>query len=111
MISSTIPLHQSADVGGAIREWRRGAGLSQAGLAERIGTTQSAVSRWEHGREEPRLSTLAAILRGCGLAGELVVGEDVDRAQIRRHLALTPRQRLEGLANVSRLRTTAKRIG
>lgn len=108
-MTSSLPLTKAALVGEAIREWRRAAGLSQAGLAERIGTTQSAVSRWEHGREEPRLSTLAAILGGCGLVGELVIGEDVDRAQIRRHLALTPRQRLEGLANVSRLRTTARR--
>lgn len=107
--SYTFPLHQSADLGGAIREWRRAAGLSQSGLAERLGTTQSAVSRWEHGREEPRLSTVVAILGGCGLAGELVVGEGVDRAQIRAHLALSPNRRLEGLANLSRLRATATR--
>lgn len=110
-MTGSLLLTKATDIGGAIRAWRRAAGLSQAGLAERIGTTQSAVSRWEHGREEPRLSTLAAILGGCGLAGELVIGEGVDRAQIRAHLTLTPRQRLEGLANVSRLRTTAKRSG
>jgi transcriptional regulator with XRE-family HTH domain len=109
--TTSIPLTRIDAVGAAIREWRRAAGLSQAALAERIGTTQSAVSRWEHGHEEPRLSTLVAILRGCGLTGELLIGEDVDRAQIRRQLALSPRRRLEGLTNVSRLRATAKRTG
>lgn len=104
-----IALTSLDHVAPAIRQWREAAGLSQQQLAERIGTTQSAISRWEHGRDEPRLSTLAAILRGCGLTGELVVGEDVDRAQIRQQLALTPRQRLDGLANVSRLRATATR--
>jgi transcriptional regulator with XRE-family HTH domain len=111
MTPTTIPLARIDAVGAAIRGWRLAAGLSQAGLAARIGTTQSAVSRWEHGHEEPRLSTLASILHGCGLSGELLIDEDVDRSQIRRQLALSPRQRLEGVANVSRLRAAAKRTG
>ena len=104
----SITLHRPGAVATAIGEWRRAAGLSQAQLAARLGTSQAAVSRWERGHDEPRLSTLASILRGCGLMGELLVGEDVDRAQIRHQLALTPRQRLEGLANVSRFRAAAR---
>ena len=37
---------------------RLGAGLTQKELAERIGTTQSAVARWENGVVVPRLDTL-----------------------------------------------------
>lgn len=86
-----------------IRRWRQTAGLTQAELAARLGTTQSAVSRWERGRDEPRLATLADILRACGLRGQLVIDVDVDRAQIRQQLAMSPRQRLASSVNVSRM--------
>jgi len=86
-----------------IHRWRQAAGLTQAELAARLGTTQSAVSRWENGHDEPRLATLAEILGACGLRGELVVDVDVDRAQIRQQLAMSPRQRLASSVNVSRM--------
>lgn len=86
-----------------IRRWRLSAGLTQAELAARLGTTQSAVSRWERGHDEPRLGTLADILAACGLRGELVIDVDVDRAQIRQQLAMSPRQRLASSVNVSRM--------
>lgn len=50
-----------------IREARRRAGLSQAELAGRIGTTQSAVARLERGRSAPSAERLAGIVRACGL--------------------------------------------
>lgn len=86
-----------------IREARRLAGLTQAELAARVGTTQSAVSRWERGDDEPRVSTLAKILHACGLEAELAfrARADVDRAQIREHLALTPSERLDVVENVA----------
>lgn len=107
----TLTLTRIEGLGTEIRRWRETAGLSQADLAERMGTSQSAVSRWESGRDEPRLSTLASILRACGLEGELRVGPGVDRAQIRQQLAMTPRQRLESVANVARLRSLSRRRG
>lgn len=107
MLGVSTGLAEPDTVPKAIRSWRQHAGLTQAQLARRVGTTQSAVSRWEHGHDEPRLGTLASILRACGLTGRLVVEADVDRAQIRQQLALSPRQRLETLANVSRLRSVA----
>jgi transcriptional regulator with XRE-family HTH domain len=94
-----------------IRSVRGRAGLSQAALAARLGTTQSVVSRWERGGDEPRLSTLERIARACG--GRLVVTvepDDVDRAQIRQHLAMSPAERLASVANVSRMLATARRI-
>lgn len=105
-----VSLTELDHLGTSIRVWRESAGLSQARLAERLGTTQSAVSRWENGRDEPRLSTLAAILRECELAGELTVAPGIDRAQIRQQLALSPRQRIESVANVNRLRSIGRRV-
>ncbi len=45
---------------------RKAAGLSQAALAARIGSTQSAVARMEAGRASPRLDTLRRIARATG---------------------------------------------
>lgn len=82
-----------------IREARLRAGLTQAELAERAGTTQSAVARWETGRARPSLETLARLARACGL--ELRVGfEEADSdstSLIERNLALGPDQRLDQL--------------
>ena len=97
-----------------IRDAREASGLSQSALAEKLSTTQSAVSRWERGHDEPRLSTLKSILRQCGrrlvLTSEVVTADDVDRAQIRQQLAMTPDERLESVANVSKFITSARRI-
>lgn len=90
-----------------VHDLRTRAGLSQADLARRIGTTQSAVSRWENGHDEPRWSTLEHVASACGLRATIVVDEDVDRAQLRAHLAMTPAGRLRAVANVSRLRSVA----
>jgi transcriptional regulator with XRE-family HTH domain len=108
MRPSRYQLTRTWPIGSEIKRWRSGAGLSQAELAVRLDTTQSVVSRWENGHDEPRLGTLAAILSACGLSAELVVDTGVDRAQIRQQLALTPRQRLEGVANLSRFTSLAR---
>ena len=50
-----------------IREARRRAGVSQAELARRIGTTQSAIARLERGKTEPSLKRVREILRALGL--------------------------------------------
>jgi transcriptional regulator with XRE-family HTH domain len=101
-----------ADVGALVREARRLAGLSQAQLADRIGTKQSVVSRWERGVDEPRLSTLARILQACGFEADLTFRrhDDEDRSQLRQLLAMEPRARLAGVANVSRMRSGAQRV-
>lgn len=51
---------------------RSEAGLTQAELAERMGTTQSAVARMEGGGTRPTLETLEKLAAAVG--GELVVG-------------------------------------
>jgi transcriptional regulator with XRE-family HTH domain len=49
-----------------LRDARRSAGLTQAGLAARLGTTQSAIARLEADGANPRIDTLARALRACG---------------------------------------------
>jgi transcriptional regulator with XRE-family HTH domain len=97
--------------GEIIRDARRRAGLSQAELARRVGTAQSALSRWERGHDEPRLSRLADVLRACGLRARLVFDDAdvVDRAQIRQQLALSPAERLASVTNLSRFVSAARR--
>jgi transcriptional regulator with XRE-family HTH domain len=51
---------------------RTEAGLTQAELAEKMGTTQSAIARMEGGGTRPTLETLERIAVAVG--GELVVG-------------------------------------
>lgn len=105
----TVPLDRP--VGAALRAVREEAGLTQQVLAGRLGTTQSAISRWERGHDEPRLSTVAEIVRACGGTASLVFDDGVDRARIRRRLALTPAQRLTEVVHLHRLASLARPIG
>jgi transcriptional regulator with XRE-family HTH domain len=98
--------------GRLIGEARRLGGLTQAELARRLGTTQSAVSNWERGRDTPRVDTLARILEACGFEADMTFRrlDDVDRTQIRENLAMTPAARLESVRNVSKLRARAQPV-
>ena len=98
--------------GRLIREARRLGGLTQADLARRLGTTQSAVSNWERGRDTPRVDTLARILEACGFEADMTFRrlDDVDRLQIRQNLAMTPAERLESVRNVAKLRAKARPV-
>jgi transcriptional regulator with XRE-family HTH domain len=50
-----------------LRQARDHAGLTQAELARRSGTSQSAISAYEAGRKDPTASTLARLLAGAGI--------------------------------------------
>jgi transcriptional regulator with XRE-family HTH domain len=54
--------------------------LTQAGLAERLGTTQSAIARLESESANPRLRTLSDALAACGR--ELVIDSTTRRSSI-----------------------------
>ena len=91
------------------------AGLTQAELAQRMGTTQSAVARLEMAGANPRLSTLERAIEALGRRLELqALQPDVDLAQIDRHLAMTPGQRLrsheDGARDLGRLLAIARRV-
>jgi transcriptional regulator with XRE-family HTH domain len=94
-----------------IREARRHAGLSQSALAERLGTTQSAVSDWERGRDTPRVDTLGRILEACGFEADLTFRrhDDVDRSQIVGALGATPATRLASNRNIAQFAQKGRR--
>lgn len=58
---------------------RNDAGLTQAQLAERMGTTQSAIARMEGGGVRPTLETLEKLARAIG--SDLIVGVGPDLSQ------------------------------
>ena len=104
--------------GELIRQARRESGLTQAELADRLETTQTAVARLERRGANPRMSTLRRALRATGheLALEVVaVNPAMDEAQLRAHLALTPSERAEAhdraYENVAETVHAARRVG
>ena len=61
-----------------IEDSRLAAGLTQAALARRAGTSQPTLSQYEAGLREPRAETLRRIVRAAGADLRLVVtGEPV----------------------------------
>jgi transcriptional regulator with XRE-family HTH domain len=76
--------------GELIREARRRAGLTQAQLAERLGTTQSAIARLERGATEPSYARVAEAVAACGLdlQPRLVPADDADWSVASTNLAV-----------------------
>ena len=88
--------------GELVREARKRAALTQAQLAERAGTTQSAIARLESGRTSPALEQVERLLRLCGfqLIVELAPYDDSDIVQAEAQLRRTPEDRARRLATV-----------
>jgi transcriptional regulator with XRE-family HTH domain len=83
-----------------IREARKRAGLTQRELAERAGSTQSSVARWESARSEPSFANVVRLLRLCGFVLDVRLelyddGLRDDWAQAQRRLRMSPGERLE----------------
>ena len=63
---------QQIDLALLVREMREGAGLTQAGLAKKIGTTQSVIARLEDAEYTGHsLAMLERIAAACGVALKL----------------------------------------
>ncbi len=79
----------ATEIGSLVREARRSAGLTQAALAETIGTTQPAIAKIESGRTLPRLDLLDRIARATGRPIILTLGAPArrpSRAELRRRV-------------------------
>jgi transcriptional regulator with XRE-family HTH domain len=87
--------------GQLIAEARKRAGLTQTELADRMGSHQSVVARWETGRTHPDFDTVVSVVRTAGfeLGIALHHGDQHDLALIRRELTLLPHQRLSGMVD------------
>lgn len=96
-----------------IREARRRAGLSQAQLAERMGTSQSTVARWETGRQMPRFDTVGRAVRACGF--DLTVGitpaDDQTETLLDDYLDMSVEQRVARLRATLRLERALQEAG
>lgn len=62
------------DTGTTLREARERAGITQAELARRTGTSQATISAYESGRKQPAVETFARLLAAAG--SRLVVEPD-----------------------------------
>ncbi|HET7310912.1 MAG TPA: helix-turn-helix transcriptional regulator [Mycobacteriales bacterium] len=100
--------------GELVREGRKRADLTQKELADRAGTTQSAIARLESGRSTPSLETVERLLRLCGfqLLVELAPYDDSDLRQAVASADLTPAERAARLGRtVRRLHAMRESIG
>jgi transcriptional regulator with XRE-family HTH domain len=88
--------------GNLVKEARRRAGLTQAQLAAKAGTTQSAIARLERGWTDPTFGQLQKVLKACGfsLLVRLDPYDDSDRAQAQGVLDTPVEDRLDQLADV-----------
>jgi transcriptional regulator with XRE-family HTH domain len=99
-----------------LRDARLAAGLTQAEVARRMGTTQPVVARLERPGANPRFATLERALRATGhrLAAAGQATPPVDETQIRERLLLTPAERLAAFRashrNVMALARKARRV-
>jgi transcriptional regulator with XRE-family HTH domain len=88
-------------LGRVLREARRGAGVTQRGLAIRTGIAAPAISRIENGHESPSFERFATCLRALGFEPTVelrtLAGSQADPAHLAAEAQLTPSQRLEGL--------------
>lgn len=94
-----------------VREARRRAGLSQAEVASRAGTTQSAIARLEAGRSAPSLERITELVRACGFDLEirLVPLDDSDRSVAQGNLRLGVDARLRQHAVALRFARAGRR--
>lgn len=84
-------------IGELVAKTRRAEGLTQADLARRIGTTQSAIARLETGRSNPTVGTVERALRACGHTLEpraKAFRDSVDESLIAAGMRMTPAERL-----------------
>ena len=93
------------DVSKLLKDARRGAGLSQAALAERLGISQAAVAKLERPGANPTVETLDRVLWAAGQRLVLSVAPrstGVDESLIRRQLERTPAERIAGIEEMYR---------
>lgn len=50
------------------KEWREALGLSQQQVADRLGTTDVTIGRWEGGSRRPDLGALTALCEALGIS-------------------------------------------
>ena len=62
------------DLGEKIRKARESAGMTQEELAGILGTTQIAISRWEHNNRTPNVITFGKLCSAIGASADELLG-------------------------------------
>ncbi len=75
------------EVAEILRAARARAGLTQAALARRAGTSQATISAYEHGRKEPSVATLGRLLAAAGSRLTVAPGSNAVVRPTRQQLA------------------------
>ena len=97
-------------IGALVKEMRRHAQLTQRELAERAGTSQSAIAKLEQGESNPTIDTIERWARAAGFAVQFTLvplpvvdpvveryKRDVDRSLLRENLRMSVHERLRSL--------------
>jgi transcriptional regulator with XRE-family HTH domain len=95
-----MPSDYGRDPSFMLKAARLRAGLTQAELARRLGVSQAAVAKLESPRANPTVDTLDRALRATGHRLRLDAeghSPGVDESLIRRHLELSPAERIRGI--------------
>jgi transcriptional regulator with XRE-family HTH domain len=96
-----------------VRQLRHAAGLSQRALAQRAGTSQPAIARYEQGAATPSWETIERIASACGRWVRIssgIVPDPHDIALSETLLRLTPAERLRALHRFARLKGIAQDV-
>jgi transcriptional regulator with XRE-family HTH domain len=86
-----------AEIATIVKRARLEAGLTQAGLARHLGTSQAAVAKLERPGANPTIRTLERVMGAAGMRLEVRSVEhrsSVDETLIASYLRLTPAERL-----------------
>ena len=71
------------DYGLALKKLRKHFSLTQREVAERVGISNHAISKWENGVNQPDISALRTICNGYGITTEeffrIAAGEEVEQ--------------------------------
>jgi len=107
-----VALNAAAAVGPQIRRARVQNGLTQAGLAEAVGKTQTAISYWEAGRRLPNLDDILALADVLDVDPNYFFGQaeprKSQRVLLRAEATLRPLHELS--AEIERFATKAEKI-
>jgi len=86
--------------GQLIRQARVSAGLTQRELAERLGTHQPVIARWESGATRPDFDSVVRAVEACGYDLHIELRSvDHDTVLVKRELAKRPAERLADLVD------------
>lgn len=88
-----------------LHEARRRAGLTQAELASRVGTSQATLSAYENGHKQPSVETLSRLLAATGSRLVVEPGRQPVRRPSRAQLARAARSLADVLALAEALPT------